>query len=282
MGVLDINKINMINNQSLYRFFNFNKMNKKLHFSAIFISVIMIACSTSINPLVIGHRGARGHIAENTLPSISKAISLGVDGVEIDVFRCATGELVVFHDKTLEKLTNTSGFIEQLDLDSIRNIKVLDHYTIPTLDEVLDLIDGRVLLNIELKGTQTALLTNQLLQRYFEETKWSSDKIIISSFNWEELEIFYQANSNVPIAILTEDDPLDAIAIGKKLNAIAINPDYKSLDKNNIEKIKKAGFKIYPWTVNTHENILNLIDLGVDGIITDYPERVINLWKPSL
>jgi glycerophosphoryl diester phosphodiesterase len=257
-----------------------NKMNKKLHFSAIFISVIMTACSTSINPLVIGHRGARGHIAENTLPSISKAISLGVDGVEIDVFRCATGELVVFHDKTLEKLTNTSGFIEQLDLDSIRNIKVLDHYTIPTLDEVLDLIDGRVLLNIELKGTQTALLTNQLLQRYFEETKWSSDKIIISSFNWEELEIFYQVNSNVPIAVLTEDDPLDAIAIGKKLNAVAINPDYKSLDKNNIEKIKKAGFKLYPWTVNAHENILNLIDLGVDGIITDYPERVLNQKKP--
>ena len=280
MGVLDINKINMINNQSLYRFFNFNKMNKKLHFSAIFISVIMTACSTSINPLVIGHRGARGHIAENTLPSISKAISLGVDGVEIDVFRCASGELVVFHDQTLEKLTNTSGFIEQLDLDSIRNIKVLDHYTIPTLDEVLDLVDGRILLNIELKGTQTALLTNQLLQRYFEETKWSSDKIIISSFNWEELEIFYQVNSNVPIAVLTEDDPLDAIAIGKKLNAVAINPDYKSLDKNNIEKIKKAGFKLYPWTVNTHENILNLIDLGVDGIITDYPERVLNQKKP--
>jgi glycerophosphoryl diester phosphodiesterase len=54
------------------------------------------------------------------------------------------------------------------------------------------------------------------------------------------------------------------------------------LDKNNIEKIKKAGFKLYPWTVNTHENILNLIDLGVDGIITDYPERVLNLWNPSL
>ena len=272
----------MINNQSLYSFFNFNKINKKLYFSSIFISVFMIACSTSINPLVIGHRGARGHIAENTLPSISKAINLGVDGVEIDVFRCASGELVVFHDKTLEKLTNASGYIEQLDLDSIRNIKVLDHYTIPTLDEVLDLIDGRILLNIELKGTQTALITNQLLQRYFEETKWSPDKIIISSFNWEELEIFYQANSNVPIAILTEDDPLDAIAIGKKLNAIAINPDYKSLDKNNIEKIKKAGFKIYPWTVNTHENIINLIDLSIDGIITDYPERVLNLWKTSL
>ncbi|MFQ3340822.1 MAG: glycerophosphoryl diester phosphodiesterase [Flavobacteriaceae bacterium] len=250
-------------------------MKGKLFFYIVMI-LFITACTknTTQNPLVIGHRGARGHIAENTLPSISKAISLGVDGVEIDVFRCATGELVVFHDHRLEKLTNATGYIEQLDLDSIRNIEVLDGFSIPTLEEVLDLIDGRVLLNIELKGAQTALLTNRLLERYFDSTSWSADKIIISSFNWEELEIFYQATTKVPIAILTEDDPLDAIPIAKKLNAVAINPNYKSLSKNNISKIKKAGFKLYPWTVNTPESILNLIALGVDGIITDYPERV--------
>ena len=76
--------------------------------------------------LNIGHRGAKGYVAENTIASISKAIELGVDGVEIDVFRCSTGELVVFHDKTLEKLTNGSGFIEELTLDSIKKIKVFD------------------------------------------------------------------------------------------------------------------------------------------------------------
>ena len=108
----------------------------------------MVNCSTQSLPIIIGHRGAMGYIAENTLPSIEKAIDLGANGVEIDVFRCASGELVVFHDKTLEKLTNATGYIEELDIDSIQKIEVLEGYTIPTLNEVLDLIKGRIFVNI--------------------------------------------------------------------------------------------------------------------------------------
>ena len=83
------------------------------------------SCTSKADPLVIGHRGARGHVAENTVASVKKALELGVDGIEIDVFLCASGELVVFHDKTLEKLTNATGYIEELSLDSIKTITVL-------------------------------------------------------------------------------------------------------------------------------------------------------------
>lgn len=238
------------------------------------MSLMISSCTPSKNLLVFGHRGARGHLAENTLPSIAKALELGVDGIEIDVFRCASGELVVFHDQTLEKLTNATGYIEQLDLDSIRNIEVLNGFTIPTLEEVLNLINGRVMLNIELKGSQTAILTDQMLQTFFEKETWSAEKILISSFDWEELKLFYEVNQKVPIAILTEDDPLDALPIAKELNAVAINPNYKSLNKENLTKIHKKGLKIYPWTVNQPEEISALLALGVDGIITDFPERV--------
>ena len=238
------------------------------------MSLMISSCTPSKNLLVIGHRGARGHLAENTLPSIAKALELGVDGIEIDVFRCASEELVVFHDQTLEKLTNATGYIEQLDLDSIRNIEVLNGFTIPTLEEVLNLINGRVMLNIELKGSQTAILTDQMLQTFFEKETWSAEKILISSFDWEELKLFYEVNQKVPIAILTEDDPLDALPIAKELNAVAINPNYKSLNKENLTKIHKKGLKIYPWTVNQPEEISALLALGVDGIITDFPELV--------
>jgi glycerophosphoryl diester phosphodiesterase len=238
------------------------------------MGIILNSCTPLKSTLVIGHRGARGHLAENTLPSIDKALELGVDGIEIDVFRCASGELVVFHDQTLDKLTNATGYIEQLDLDSIRNIEVLNGFTIPTLEEVLNLIDGKVLLNIELKGTQTALLTDSLLQHYFKQENWSAEKILISSFNWDELSLFYKANTQVPIAILTEDDPLDAIPIAQSLKATAINPNYKSLHQENVKKIRKAGFQVIPWTVNQPEDIASLIEMGVDGIITDFPERV--------
>ena len=249
-------------------------MIKHLIFLFTITGTIILSCTPKQNPLVIGHRGARGHLAENTLPSIAKAIELGVDGIEIDIFKCASGELVVFHDQTLEKLTNSKGYIEQLTLDSIRKIDVLNGFTIPTLEEVLDLINGRVFLNIELKGTQTALLTNEIILSYFERKEWDLSKILISSFNWEELEIFYSVNSEVSIAILTEDDPLDAIPIAKQLNAVAINPEYVSLNTGNIDKIKKEGLKIFTWTVNDPQEIKDVITLGVDGIITDFPERV--------
>ena len=233
-------------------------------------------CADSYSPLIIGHRGARGHVAENTLPSMQKALDLGVDGVEIDIFKCASGELVVFHDTTLDALTDTQGYIEQFSLNSLRKVNVLGGYQIPTLKEVLDLIDGKIFLNIELKGGQTALLTHKLLQDYFKkpESTWSPDKILISSFNWEELKQFYKVNSEIPIAILTEDDPLDAIPIGKQLKAVAINPDYKTLNQSIVQKLKQEGFAVYPWTVNESEVIEEMKKLRVDGIITDYPERI--------
>jgi glycerophosphoryl diester phosphodiesterase len=73
------------------------------------MGLIINSCTPPKNILVIGHRGVKGHLAENTLPSIDKALELGVDGVEIDIFRCASGELVVFHDQTLDQLTNATG-----------------------------------------------------------------------------------------------------------------------------------------------------------------------------
>ena len=244
-----------------------------LKFALVF-NLIMINCTTKSFPIIIGHRGAMGYIAENTLPSIKKAIDLGVNGVEIDVFRCASGELVVFHDKTLEKLTNATGYIETLDIDSIQRIDVLGGYTIPTLNEVLDLINGRIFVNIELKGSQTAIKTNEILINYLKNKVWSSDKFLISSFDWDELKIFRKVNQKVPVAVITEDDPLDAIPVALELNAVAINPDYKTLNSFNIKKIKEKEFKIYTWTVNEIDDINMMIDFQVDGIITDYPDRI--------
>jgi len=240
----------------------------------LILTTMILACNNLHKPLVIGHRGARGHAAENTLTSIQKAIELGVDGIEIDIFRCASGELVVFHDKSVEKLTDGTGFIEQLSLDSIKNLNVLGQEKIPTLNEVLDLINGEIILNIELKGSNTSFLTHQLINSYFKSTNWKPEKIFISSFDWNELRAFHQLNKEVRIAILTEDDPVYAIPIAKELNAFAINPNHKLLTKLNAEKIKSENISIYPWTVNEIKDINRMKKIGVDAIITDYPERV--------
>jgi glycerophosphoryl diester phosphodiesterase len=224
--------------------------------------------------LNIGHRGAKGHIAENTIASIRKAIELGADGIEIDVFLCKSGEIVLFHDKTLEKLTNGYGNIEDKNLEELRKLKVLNSsYSIPTLEEVLKSIDKDVFLNIELKGRNTAQGSLDLIRKYIRKNKIELNNILFSSFNWEELKDLRSLSDKVQLALITEGDPLLAIDFAIQLNAVAINPNYKDLNKKNISKINEKGLKIYTWTVNSKIQIDRLKALNVNGIITDYPDR---------
>jgi glycerophosphoryl diester phosphodiesterase len=241
----------------------------------ILLIMIMIFSSCEIEkPLVIGHTGAMGHETENTLASVQKALDLGVDMIEIDVFKISTGEVVVFHDQTVERLTNGPGNIEEYNISDLSRLTLDGGHKIPMLQDVLKLIDNKVALNIELKGANTADKVNHVIQFYTKSRGWSPENFIISSFNWEELRTLRKLNDSVAIAILTEDNPLDALAIGTELNAVAINPYFKNLDADVVAKIKQAGFKIYTWTVNEPDDITAIKNIGVDGIITNFPERV--------
>jgi glycerophosphoryl diester phosphodiesterase len=234
----------------------------------------MFSSCDNNKPLVIGHRGAMGHETENTLASVQKALDLGVDMIEIDVFKISSGELVVFHDQTVDRLTNGPGNIEEYNISDLSRLILDGGHKIPMLQDVLKLIDNKVVLNIELKGANTADKVNHTIDFYTKSRGWSPDNFIISSFNWDELRTMRKLNKNVAIAVLTEDDPLDAIEVGKELNAVAINPYFKNLDADVAKKIKEAGFKIYTWTVNEPEDIIAMKNLGVDGIITNFPERI--------
>nr|WP_297787093.1 glycerophosphodiester phosphodiesterase family protein [uncultured Allomuricauda sp.] len=225
-------------------------------------------------PLVVGHRGAMGHETENTLPSIEKAMELGVDMIEIDVFKIKSGEIVVFHDDQVDRLTDSQGDIEEYDLDSLKQLTLKGNHKIPELADVLDLMDNKVQLNIELKGAGTADKVNQIVNEYIEDHGWSQDNFVISSFKWDELKDMRGINKGIKIAVLTSDDPLGAIEVAKELNAVAINPNYKTLTKKNTAKIHSEGLKVYTWTVNEPEDIEKMMEFGVDGIITNYPERV--------
>ena len=243
----------------------------------VLLFIVMLNSCQSKDVLNIGHRGAKGHVAENTLESIQKAMDLGVDGVEIDVFRCASGEIVVFHDKKLDRLTDSVGFIEEMTIDDINNVLVEGKYKIPTLEEVLRLIDGNILLNVELKGKKTAEKTALILKDFVSNTKWEANQLIVSSFNWNELTIFKNENTNIPIGVLNEKNTLNEVLdMAMKLDAVAIHPDFTSLNQEIVNTIHNAGFKIYSWTINTPEEINKAINFGIDGIITDFPDRIPN------
>ena len=132
--------------------------------------------------LKIGHRGACGYVPENTIESIEKAIALGVDGVEIDIFKCKSGELVLFHDQTLNNLVGRSERIEELTLTELNECLIMNKYSIPTLKKVLETVKPPLFINIELKGSGTALPTSDLLYDFTLKKKWSESSFIVSSF----------------------------------------------------------------------------------------------------
>lgn len=250
-------------------------MEKEIHIVTLILSLFLFqSCMEGKKLLVIGHRGAMGHETENTLASVQKALDLGVDAIEIDVFKIESGEIVVFHDDKVDRLANGGGKIEEYNIFDLNQLILDGNHKIPMLQDVLKLIDNKVILNIELKGANTSERVNFIMDYYVREKGWEWSNFIISSFNWDELRAMRKINPDVAIAVLTEDNPLDAIPVAKELNAEAINPDFKKLNLEVANKIRDAGFKIYTWTVNDPNDINQAKRWAVDGIITNYPERV--------
>ena len=217
-----------------------------------------------------------GHALENTIESVKKAIQLNVDGIEIDVFKSKTGELVVYHDPFLSRLSNSNAFIEQISLDSIKKVELKGGLSIPTLKEVIDIIPEKIFLNIELKGSNTAFKTNKVIIEYLKDFNLPPSKFIISSFRWDELIKFRDLNKDIPIAILVDSlYKIDsAIKLANEINAIALNPNNKFITKKIVNKIQSNNIKVFPYTINSPKNIKRMKLMGVDAIITDYPERI--------
>ena len=224
--------------------------------------------------LKIGHRGAKAYVAENTLESIQKALELGVDGIEIDVHLCASGELVVFHDFTLDRMTNGKGEVKKATLSELKNIKINDRYFIPTLEEVMNLIDRKCLLNIELKGRNTASKSCEIIQHYIKNEHWNYSDFIISSFQQRELEAVFRTDKNIPLGVLTKANVDEAIEFAQTINAVAIHPNYALLTPDNVKRAQNKNYKVFTWTVNDADTIKRMKSYGVDGIISDVPDRL--------
>ena len=228
-----------------------------------------------MNLLKIGHRGAKGYFAENTLESIQKALNFGVDAIEIDVHRCKTGELVVIHDFTLDRTTNGSGEVAKKSLSEIKGLNVEDEFGIPLLTEVLDFIEGKCTINIELKGLNTATATAKIIKKYIAEKNWTYKDFIVSSFQKNELFQMRKLDENVALGILSKASVTEAIELGKLLKASAIHPSLGIITRDNVKASHKAGFNVNVWTVNEPEDIQRMREFGVDGIISDFPDRLL-------
>ena len=230
---------------------------------------------TNSSPMLcIAHRGAMGHAPQNTLAAISKALELNAPWIEIDVY-VVDGQLVVFHDDRLEDLTNGAGYVPEQSFEYLRSLKVLgSDQGIPTLDEVCAVINGGAGLNIELKGAGTAAPVNELINKLISEN-WQPDQFLVSSFNHRELALFKQLNPAINIGALHCSLPVNNAQFAEELGAWSINPSLEFVDQQLVDDAHGRGLKVYVYTVNHPEDIERMRQMGVDGVFTNYPERVL-------
>lgn len=245
------------------------------------------------NPLIItGHRGAGGLAPENTLASIQLALDLGVDRIEIDVQQTKDNVIIVLHDRTLRRTTDGFGFVKNIDYADllkysagIKFNKVYADEKIPTLEQVIDLINGRVELVIE---TKYSYLYYPNIERHILniiKNKNAFDWCKIISFNDRALfrihnlnkqirtgKLFVSKSPNLPLSYDTTINfkPLERYHF---VDEIIVQHKYAS--QALIDKVHDFGKQLHVWTVNDPETIEKLINRGVDGIISDYPNLLL-------
>ena len=224
--------------------------------------------------LKIGHRGANGYEPENTLVSFEKAIEMGADGIELDVHASLDGHLIVIHDDTIDRTTNGKGFVNQMTLAELKSFRINENIEIPTLEEVLNLVNKTCFVNIEIKGIDIADKVVAVIEHYISDKNWKLEDFIVSSFDWNNLQQVRFLNDAIRIGVLTETNLDLAISFARFMKAEALHPDFEFLTKENTAKIKEYGIQVFPWTVNETEAIQRMKDFQVNGIITDYLDRI--------
>ncbi len=219
------------------------------------------------SPLVVGHRGAPTIAPENTMLSFQKAWKLGVDMIELDVQATKDRQLVVIHDYELSRLTSIEGYVGEMDYCELVQLDVGEGEQIPLLIDVLSWAKGKVKLNIEIKVPEIEHDSLQLV-----DDSGMLDSVLISSFIQSVIEKMKDMNPDASTALLLNEIDQSSIQKARELNANAINPLFFAMPENFVQDAHEAGLEVLPWTVNDRSIMLELIERGVDGIITDLPD----------
>ena len=232
--------------------------------------------------LNFAHRGFSGLYPENTMLAYEKAVEAGCDGIELDVHLSADGELVLIHDERVDRTADGCGFVGRMTLKELRQLDVSAAFRgqygvnrIPTLKEYLAFAkDSGIRTNIELKtgifdyeGIEEMILA--MTKAYGME-----DRVIYSSFNHYSIQRLQKLSPSAPVAFLCQDGPIGFPAYAAGFHVDAVHPWFVNLRfKDFMEESHRAGLKVNTWTVNEEEHIRMCTLLGVDAVITNYPDR---------
>ncbi|WP_283403681.1 glycerophosphodiester phosphodiesterase [Halorubrum sp. DM2] len=214
--------------------------------------------------VLIGHRGCAGQYPENTVEAIGRA-SPHVDAVEVDVRRCASGELVVFHDAELDRLTEGTGRVADAEWDELRELTVLDSgEPIPRLDEALRALPDGTAVNVEIKDRGVA---GDALDAVGE----ADAEAWFSSFRPKALATLRDRDPTTDRALLVADGSAErAAAAATDLGCVAVHPPIDlATEPGFVETVREAGLRVNAWTATDRGDAEELLAAGVDGIIAD-------------
>ncbi|MGB8956324.1 MAG: glycerophosphodiester phosphodiesterase [Tumebacillaceae bacterium] len=239
------------------------------------------------NPKNLAHRGASAAAPENTMAAFRLAEQMGADGIELDVHLTRDGVPVVIHDEWLDRTTSGKGLVAEHTLAGIRALDAGAWFgdafageKVPTLEEVIRAFGRRMFFNIELKNSYLPMPTLEhrtiaLLRHYRLERG-----VLVSSFNHQSMHLFRQLAPDIPTGLLFDCVLVEAPPYAKSLGAAALNPYYMCVTQERVQEAHANGLGINVWTVNDADDMKQMIELGVDAIITNHPDRLRALMNP--
>ena len=233
--------------------------------------------------LRIAHRGACGTAPEHTRAAFERALALGVDMIEMDAQLTCDDEIVVFHDFELQRTTNGDGPVRQHTLAAIKRLdagawfgQAFAGERVLTLDEVLDLVGVRARLNVEVKSPAAAdwaVIGRKLIATLHDRGRL--EETVVSCFMAGALAALREQSRAVRLGFLWQQEDLAMVwRLARELSLLSVHPHWSLVTPSFVEAAHVRGLRVLTWTVNDAGAMARLVQVGVDGIISDYPERV--------
>ena len=229
----------------------------------------------------VAHRGASGNYPENTLIAFQKALEIGVDEIELDLYLTKDDHLIVMHDSTVDRTTNGTGAIAELTLDEIKALDAgrvfgeqFKTERVPTWEEALDLVQGKVELNVHLKeGGHPDGHYERKVAKALSDFKMIEDSIL--TCNDASVGTFAEIDSRIECRIFRANrTPEEYIRKSVEMGLRTMQPGRDITTRDFIQKAHAAGRIVHVFYADTPEDMCAYIEIGVDGILTNYPERL--------
>lgn len=233
----------------------------------------------------VAHRGVPSLVPENTIASYKFALTLNIDMLEIDIHRTRDNKLVIMHDPTTERTSLEKGIIKNLTYKELQKYDIgkwkgeaFIGERIPLFDDVLHLIRNTdIKLLIEVKQPEKYPGIEEQILESLIANDINEQQITIQSFNKKSIQKFKSLNSRIELGVLIKkkDRFISRDSI-RKIGEYAtfINPNYKIVTKKFVDEAHKVNMKVMPYTINDDETVGKMINLNVDGIITDFPQKI--------